>query len=514
MTAWAFKREVSLAVLTRAKTEADHHEDLGCSILGPSSRPVRTAHAWLKRTVQRLGKAEALGQARTLVAAMEATNAYRRLSTGKRRRGRLELRHDVLFPDPRRTPPRVLHVRHGELAFDLDVPAGAWPAIADLCAALGRGLARSERQLFARTPVASELLATLQEARWLEPIGERPTLPPTGSVFVGHNTTLVREGGASVLIDPYFRPSSAIDLPTYPPMHARDLGTVGAVCITHSHGDHFHLGSLLTLPRDTAVFVPRVERESLFSTDCALRLEQLGFTNVQAMAWHSSRRVGALSVHALPFYGEQPTSGDGLYPGLFNEGATWVVRGPSSSAAFFADSGTDVRGSMADVCSLAVRGGPIDTLFCGVRGFQLEPIFFGFSTLDAFLVNVPLDLLTAPQRLMADAREALDFAKRLGARTLVPCADGGAPWYWREGMGPKYPGFPGAPVEGASTMDENPDADPYPERVLEARRPGDVRVEVLRPGSALTALGATPLEGFRWPFEPLAAPSRHHAEAR
>ena len=46
----------------------------------------------------------------------------------------------------------------------------------------------------------------------------------------------------------------------------------------HAHGDHFHLGSLLQLPRDTRIFVPFVERESLFSTDCVLRLNQLGFT--------------------------------------------------------------------------------------------------------------------------------------------------------------------------------------------------------------------------------------------
>lgn len=498
-----FRRDVSLAVLSRAKTAADHHEDLGCSILGPASRAVRHAHGWLKREVQRLGAEKASEQARQLVQRLEATPAYRRLGTGRTVAGRLELKPSVLFPSPARFPPRVLHVRRGELAFDLDVDASEWPAVADCCAALARGLSPAERRFFSRVPVVKTLLDELTAARWLEPHDGPASLPASGFTFVGHNTTLVRDGGASTLIDPYFRPMSAIDLPHYPPMHARDLGPVDAVCITHSHGDHFHLGSLLTLPRDTRVFVPPVERESLFSTDCVTRLEQLGFTHVEAPGWHSSRRVGALTVHALPFYGEQPTAGPGVYDGLFNEGTTWLVRGPETSAAFFADSGDDVRGTMREVCTLARRGGPVDALFCGVRGFRLEPIFFGFTTLDAYLVNVPADALTTTQQLMASPRDALDLAKRLGARTLVPCADGGAPWYWREGMGPKYPGYPGEPVEGASWHEENPDADPFPERVAQLRRRGDAEVALLRPGEALVHGVRQPLQGFRWPFEAL-----------
>ncbi|MBL8918585.1 MAG: MBL fold metallo-hydrolase [Myxococcaceae bacterium] len=497
------RRDVSLAVLSRARTAADHHEDLGCSILGPASRTVRRAHGWLKREVQRLGEAQATAQARRLVQRLEATPAYRRLGTGRTVAGRLELKESVRFPDPRRFPPRVLHVRRGELAFDLDVKAAEWPAIADCCAALAQGLSAGSRRLFSRVPTVRTFLDSLTAARWLEPHDGAAALPAAGFTFVGHNTTLVRDGGASVLVDPYFRPMSAIDLPSYPPMHARDLGHVDAVCITHSHGDHFHLGSLLTLPRDTRIFVPPVERESLFSTDCVARLEQLGFSRVEAPGWHTSQRVGPLTVHALPFYGEQPTAGRGVYAGLFNEGSTWLVRGPTASAAFFADSGDDVRGSMRDVCALARRGGPVDVLFCGVRGFRLKPIFFGFTTLDAYLVNVPRSALTTTQQLMASPREALELAARLGARTLVPCADGGAPWYWREGMGPKYPGYPGEPVDGASWHEENPDADPYPERVEAARRPDDARVVVLRPGEALDAGGRRPVSGFAWPFEAL-----------
>jgi L-ascorbate metabolism protein UlaG (beta-lactamase superfamily) len=282
---------------------------------------------------------------------------------------------------------------------------------------------------------------------------------------------------------------------------------VDAVLITHSHGDHFHLGSLLQLPRDTRIFVPAVERESLFSTDCVLRLTQLGFTRVEPLRWGEERQVGDVTVRALPFHGEQPTDEAGLYPELFNEGNTWLVRSPGFSAAFFADAGHDVRGDMRGVCRRIRQESPVDVLFCGVRGFRLKPLFFGFTTLDAFLVDVPIASLTRPQQLMAGPEEALEFGELIGARYVVPCADGGAPWYWREGMGPRYPGYPGEPVSGASTLDENPDADPYPERLEQIRREqgSGPRALLLRPGEGMHWRGRKAPEivrhrRFTWPF--------------
>lgn len=501
-------RGVSLAVLASARTEADHHEDLGCSIQGPTARPVRRAFLPLKRHVALLGREGALREAQALVRWLEDTPRYAALCVGKTRRmGRRVLRPDVLFPEATKHRPRVLHLRQDALGLDVPVRASEWPAVADFFAALARGATRAELRAFSALPVLAELMADLGQAGWLVRHEVPVEVPGPGALFVGHNTVLVAGREGRVLVDPYFRPAGAVDLPGYSPMQPRDVGRVDAVVITHSHGDHFHLGSLLQLPRDTRVFVPAVTRESLFSTDCALRLTQLGFTRVEPLRWGESRQVGDVTVSALPFHGEQPTDGEGPYPGLFNEGNTWRVRAPTFSAAFFADAGHDVRGDMAAVCRRVRREAPVDVLFCGVRGFRLAPIFFGFTTLEAFLVNVPRESLTAPQRLMAGPEEALRYGALLGARYVVPCADGGAPWYWREGMGPRYDGYPGEPVSGASHLDENPDADPYPERLIEVRRAvkDAPRPLVLRPGESLRWRGARAPEvlrhpGFTWPF--------------
>lgn len=501
-------RGVSLAVLASARTEAEHHEDLGCSIQGPTSRPVRRAHAPLKRVLQQLGPERALAEAQALVRWLEDSPRYAALCTGGRRRlGRRPLREEVLFPDATRHTPRVLHLRQGGLGLDVPVRRTAWPAVADAFATLAHGATRAELRALASDPTVGALLSDLDAAGWLVPYTGALAVPSPGALFVGHNTVLVSGREGRVLVDPYFRPAAPEDLPDYQPVQARDLGRVDAVVITHSHGDHFHLGSLLTLPRDTRVFVPAVERESLFSTDCTLRLRQLGFTRVEPLAWGETRAVGDVTVEALPFHGEQPTDGPGPYPRLWNEGNTWRVRTEGFSAAFFADAGHDARGDMRQVCEAARRTGPVDVLFCGIRGFRLAPIFYGYTTLDAYLVNTPLDALARPQQLMADPAAALDYGTLLGARHVVPCADGGAPWYWREGMGPRYPGYPGEPVSGASHHDENPDADPYPERLAEvrARRGAGPRALLLRPGEAfsLGRAGAPRVlraDGFRWPF--------------
>jgi L-ascorbate metabolism protein UlaG (beta-lactamase superfamily) len=505
---WSLHRGVSLAVLASARSEADHHEDLGCSIQGPTARPVRRAHAALKQRLARLGPERALREAADLVRWLEDTPRYVALCTDSRRRlGRRRLRPEVLYPDATRHAPRVLHLRRDEQGLDFPVKAREWPALAELFATLARGASRAELRALSALPAAGELLADLTAAGWLEEHEGTVPVPTPGALFIGHNTVLVSSARARVLVDPYFRPALALDRPDYQPLQPKDLGPVDAVVITHSHGDHFHLGSLLQLPRDTRILVPAVARESLFSTDCVLRLRQLGYTRVEPMAWGEERQVGDLTVRALPFHGEQPTDGEGLYPGLFNEGNTWLVRAPGFSSAFFADAGHDVRGNMEDVCRALREEGPVDVLFCGVRGFRLEPLFFGYTTLDAYLVDVPLEALTRPQRLMAGPEEALRYGELLGARYVVPCADGGAPWYWREGMGPRYPGYPGQPVHGASTRDENPDADPYPERLAQvrARQKTGPRALLLRPGEALRwhgrkTPGVLQYSGFQWPF--------------
>ena len=119
--------------------------------------------------------------------------------------------------------------------------------------------------------------------------------------------------------------------------------------------------------------------------------------------------------------------------------------------------------------------------------------------------------MTRPQQLMTDADAALELGSALGSRHVIPYADGGAPWYWREGMGPSYVGFPAMPGwrEAPETPADDPDSDPFPERLLAARaaRKSGPEALVLRPGDAVQLAGKNRradihrYEGFAWPFE-------------
>ena len=87
----------------------------------------------------------------------------------------------------------------------------------------------------------------------------------------------------------------------------------------------------------------------MLSVDMALRLQQLGFERVTAMKWGDRLRVGDVDIAALPFHGEQPAEHEVLHPEVRNAGNTYVVRTPTLSCAFVADSGRDPSGDVKDV---------------------------------------------------------------------------------------------------------------------------------------------------------------------
>ena len=253
-------------------------------------------------------------------------------------------------------------------------------------------------------------------------------------------------------------------------------------------------------------------RENVLSTDLAFRLGQLGFTRVLTPRWWESLRFGDIEIEVLPFLGEQATATALVYPDVRNAGNTYAIRTPQLSAAFLADTGHDPLGHMTEVAEQArTRFGPVDLLFGGMRAFSIHPVLYPFTTLDAFLLNVPLDLAGVPQQLMNDASDLLETAERFGASFAVPYADGGAPWYWREGMGPAYRGYPAYEGfrEAPTHAIEDAQSDPFPERLAEvaARRyggRGPVEALVLRPGDALQLEGGRPrirrFPGHAWPL--------------
>jgi hypothetical protein len=437
------------------------------------------------------------------------------------RADRLRIAPAVLHPDPSRARPAALTLASsdGAAGLRLECEPELFAGLHDLMAAL-HGDARA-------VSAPSPELARIQDGLVRE-LGRRGLLldAESGSprdlgqepdswrgadaTWVGHNTVVVRSGTTRVIVDPWLSPRAARYPAGYQPVVRGELGRIDAILVTHSHPDHFVPETLLQFDRSVTVVVPWIERESLLAVDMALRLRELGFADVRTLHWWEALRIGDIDVAALPFYGEQPTTGEQLCPEVRNAGNTYLVRTPRFSCAAIADSGRDRAGDVRDVAFRAFQQwGPIDVLFAGYRGWNLYPIQYAASSVRAYLLLVPPELDTVRQSIMNTASEAVDTAEAWHARYLTPYADGGAPWHWEMGLGPDLRADDGrSPTEWRYF-------DPLPESCLEALQVrsaptrdtlvgSPVHPLLLRPGQSIRMLESIPqvfeVEGHRWPW--------------
>jgi L-ascorbate metabolism protein UlaG (beta-lactamase superfamily) len=422
-----------------------------------------------------------------------------------------KLRDEILYPDVSRARPVGIAARDGggnELVGD--VRPDEWSSLHGLIAGLSAPGGLDVAQL--GLDGAGSWYDRMARARLVERCANAPgrgddSLSEPGITFVGHNTVVVRSRSVSLIVDPLILPTRD-RRSSYRPLDMAELGALDAVVITHSHPDHFSLGSLLQVPADTLVVVPEVERETLLAVAMADRLREIGFTRVVELRWGDHVVIGDVEVHALPFLGEQPTDGVVLHREVRNAGNVYVVRTPEFSVALLADSGRDGLGDVRDVAVQArERLGPVDVVFSGYRGWHAYPVQHVFSSVARYLLFVPPALWGSRMQLMNDVEDALDVAERWGARVLVPYADGGAPWYWERGLGPRLD----------EARYEIAGVDPFPERVVDAAKHriqtpdggwlgSPVTVRVLRPNESLVefASGGGPqwrqLPLNSWPF--------------
>lgn len=397
--------------------------------------------------------------------------------------GQGRLREHVLHPDPARVRPRALVIHHADrphaIAIDLR-PEHA----ADLARWLGEWQHEASPP---RCPRAHDLWRALDEAdAFTDRVPADADPQPLGDLtFVGHASVAIGRRDRT-LFDPFLMPPASAYPHGYQPLTAGQLAP-SAVFITHSHPDHYDLGTLLRFGHDVPIFVPEVARESILSIDMHARLEQLGFTRVRTLRWGDEVVVGEGRVTALPFFGEQPTSDEVLHPEVRNEGNLYLVENERQRILLTADGGDDRAGSLRRVASELRRDrGPIDVCVGGYRDWSLYPFQYLFTSVSRYLLFVPPHLRGVRHRIMYAPHDLVDVAERCGARWVIPYADGGAPWYWERGLGPK--------LDAPSIDEQCFDLPPESVRDAAARRswspdgsiPSQVSTLVLRPGESIT----------------------------
>ncbi len=278
--------------------------------------------------------------------------------------GPFVLRDEFLFPG--NPPLGDLEGRAAEApAWSSLVPEGTL-ATATGRAAVARLIARltagePDDVAPADDPVASAFLAAADAAGLLVPAARRPRLPapPPGVYAVGHSALLIRGVETGLLIDPIVGSRLASPPGAFSFAELRPL--VDAVALTHGHFDHYHLPTLLAAG-DRPIFVPPVGRASIVCEDLAARLASFGLSDVRAPAWGSTFSVGELTVHVLPFIGEQFLTSE-RYPQARNWGSCYVVEVAGRRIFVAADSGFEPgRSVIAAAKAWCDAHGPVDVV--------------------------------------------------------------------------------------------------------------------------------------------------------
>ncbi|MDY7230455.1 MBL fold metallo-hydrolase [Hyalangium rubrum] len=294
--------------------------------------------------------------------------------------GGMVIDDSALFPEP---GPWQLDFQAPEAKWNSELPADVLPAIAHfLRLATHTEDVQGLREVWPfQEEDALELLRPTPppEVRW--PVPDKP-----GIYRREHASLLLRSRTTSILVDPVSL-DRRMPYMSEAPVHLPSQG-VDAVVITHGHGDHWHLPSLLThlATPDVPVLVPRMPRISLLSPQHFEASLRACGQNVLAPAWGETVKVGDIEIDILPFYGEQPArEGPALKPGLRNWGNCYRFTTEDFSCVLLVDGGTDPAGSMEHVlASSFARRGPVDVLLACQREFQ-SPFFGGLSDIWAAL---------------------------------------------------------------------------------------------------------------------------------
>jgi L-ascorbate metabolism protein UlaG (beta-lactamase superfamily) len=207
-----------------------------------------------------------------------------------------------------------------------------------------------------------------------------------------HASVVIRSATTSILVDPlcWIRRGASREVPI--DRNER----YDAVMITHGHGDHWHVASLLHHIDDDSslIIAPHVPEASILAPDVfGSSLRSLG-VRAETPEWGSILTVGDVVIEVLPFYGEQPTcDAPGPPINVRNWGNCYRFNTPQFSGVLLVDAGRDPMGDVCTPLRASVeRFGPIDVVLSCLRTFD-SPFFGGLETYWSTIPFEQLELL-------------------------------------------------------------------------------------------------------------------------
>jgi L-ascorbate metabolism protein UlaG (beta-lactamase superfamily) len=187
--------------------------------------------------------------------------------------------------------------------------------------------------------------------------------------YIGHATTLLRLGGATVLTDPMLRGGLGPlrRLARHPDPEVLEAPDV--VVVSHLHRDHLDLRSLRRVPASTPVVVPR---------GGGRWAAKAGRDRIEEIGLGQTIDVGGVAVTGVPAIHDHRR--DRWGPGA-DEALGYVIRGNGRSVYFAGD--TDLFEEMSEI-------GPVDAALLPVAGWGPS---VGTGHLDPRAAAVALELV-------------------------------------------------------------------------------------------------------------------------
>ncbi|MCA9670268.1 MAG: MBL fold metallo-hydrolase [Myxococcales bacterium] len=307
--------------------------------------------------------------------------------------------------------------REGEAGFERAPLAGAEVARAlswlplldghhtlDEVAAAVRGSAAAVRVF--RCLSRAELFAVDETAGF-----DRAALPEL--LFVSHSCLFVRGERASVIFDPAIL-SSTEALASAGRRPYALIGQADAVFVTHNHWDHLSCETMLRIPRQTPIYVPRLSEPSLANPPMRVVLEAFGFTNVREAAPWDEVTVGDIDVLIVPFFGEPFGVGSRF------DGFTYHVEVSGHALYGTVDAWRDEAGDMDPVIEALRQRKRVDTLLFGASNMHHEPLYSA-----AHLRHYSNELVARPDlvRFHPCVDDVARWSRVLEPQRLIPYAE-------------------------------------------------------------------------------------------
>jgi L-ascorbate metabolism protein UlaG (beta-lactamase superfamily) len=226
--------------------------------------------------------------------------------------------------------------------------------------------------------------------------------------FVGHATLLIETSGLRILTDPWmFARDKHIDRSPYP-ITFEDLPPLDLICISHRHGDHMNLPTLMRLPKTVPVIVPRIENPTVHNRSLDRTVLGLGFQEVISLRVWESFTLKDVTITRTPCH----------LAWSIMEQATWLIESPEMTLF--------CGGDMMEDEQFMKRLGEnynVDIAFLPISGYSAR---IGESGLKDLMPATKHDQII---RDVMGIKEAAQATKWINPKFAVGYANGGAYWY-------------------------------------------------------------------------------------